>query len=179
MSLRILLPMLFLSAGFFQKAAAQDVAVKTNGLYWMTTTMNAGVEVGLSRKVTIELAGAYNPWTFKDNKKLRFWLVQPEAKYWLCEKFEGHFIGVHAHAAQFYSTLANRRRDGYLAGGGISYGYDWMLSPHFNLEAEVGLGYAHLWYKESDCIPCLKSYERKHKDYVGPTKAALSLIYFF
>lgn len=179
MSLRFLLMMLFLSVGFFLKAVAQEVAVKTNALYWMTTTLNASAEFGLSRKVTLELAGAYNPWTFKDNKKLRFWLVQPEAKYWLCEKFEGHFIGVHAHAAQFYSTLANRRRDGYLAGGGISYGYDWMLSPHFNLEAEVGLGYAHLWYKESDCIPCLKSYERKHKDYVGPTKAALSLIYFF
>ena len=179
MSLRFLLMMLFLSVGFFQKAAAQEVAVKTNGLYWMTTTLNAGVEVGLSRKVTLELAGAYNPWTFKDNKKLRFWLVQPEAKYWLCEKFEGHFIGVHAHAAQFYSTLANRRRDGYLAGGGISYGYDWILSPRLNLEAEVGLGYAHLWYKESDCIPCIKKYERKHKDYVGPTKATLSLIYFF
>ena len=125
MSLRFLLMMLFLSVGFFQKAAAQEVAVKTNGLYWMTTTLNAGVEVGLSRKVTLELAGAYNPWTFKDNKKLRFWLVQPEAKYWLCEKFEGHFIGVHAHAAQFYSTLANHRRDGYLAGGGISYGYSF------------------------------------------------------
>lgn len=171
--------MLFLSVGFFQKAVAQEVAVKTNALYWMTTTLNVSAEFGLSRKVTLELAGAYNPWTFKDNKKLRFWLVQPEAKYWLCEKFEGHFVGVHAHAAQFYSTLANRRRDGYLAGGGFSYGYDWMLSPHFNLEAEVGIGYARLWYKESDCIPCLKSYERKHKDYVGPTKAALSLIYFF
>ena len=179
MSLRFLLMMLFLSVGFFQKAAAQEVAVKTNGLYWMTTTLNAGVEVGLSRKVTLELAGAYNPWTFKDNKKLRFWLVQPEAKYWLCEKFEGHCIGVHAHAAQFYSTLAHKRRDGYLAGAGISYGYDWILSPRLNLEAEIGAGYARLWYKESDCIPCMKSYERKHKNYFGPTKAALSLVYFF
>ena len=43
MSLRFLLMMLFLSVGFFQKATAQEVAVKTNGLYWMTTTLNAGV----------------------------------------------------------------------------------------------------------------------------------------
>ena len=47
------------------------------------------------------------------------------------------------------------------------------------LEAELGVGYARLWYKESDCIPCMKSYERKHKNYFGPTKAALSLVYFF
>ncbi len=157
----------------------QDIALKTNGLYWATTSMNASAEMALSDKVTVELAGAYNPWTFKDNKKLRFWLVQPEAKYWLCEKFEGHFVGIHAHGAQFYSTLANRRRDGYLAGAGFSYGYDWMLAPRLNLEAEIGLGYAHMWYKESDCIPCIKSYERKTKDYVGPTKVALSIAYFF
>ncbi|WP_337386130.1 DUF3575 domain-containing protein [Prevotella sp.] len=161
------------------KVGAQEMAIKTNGLYWLATTPNLGAEVALSNKFTLELSGAYNPWTFKDNKKLRFWLVQPEMKYWFCEKFEGHFVGVHAHGAQFYSTLAHRRRDGYLAGAGFSYGYDWMLAPRINLEAEIGLGYAHLWYKESDCIPCIKNYERKTKDYFGPTKAAFSLVYFF
>lgn len=160
-------------------ASGQDIALKTNGLYWLTTTPNIAAEVGLSDKTTLELAAAYNPWTFKDNKKLRFLLLQPEVKYWLCQKYEGHFIGVHAHGAQFYSTLAHKRRDGYLAGAGFSYGYDWILSPRLNLEAEIGVGYAHMWYKESDCIPCIKSYERKQKNYVGPTKAALSLVYFF
>lgn len=165
--------------GLHNTMNAQDVAVKTNGLYWLATTPNIGAEFALANKWTAELTGAYNPWTFKDNKKLRFWLAQPEVKYWFCEKFEGHFVGIHAHGAQFYSTLAHKRRDGYLAGAGISYGYDWILSPHFNIEAEIGLGYARLWYKESDCIPCIKNQVRKHKDYVGPTKAAISLIYIF
>ena len=75
--------------------------------------------------------------------------------------------------------LTDRRRDGYLAGAGFSYGYDWILKPNLNLEAELGVGYAHLWYKESDCIPCIKKFERKHKNYVGPTRAAVSLVYFF
>ena len=159
--------------------SGQDVALKTNTLYWLATTPNIAAETALSDKVTLEVAGAYNPWTFANNKKLRFWMVQPEVKYWLCQKFEGHFFGIHAHGAQFYSTLAHKRRDGYLAGAGFSYGYDWILSPRLNLEAEIGAGYARLWYKESDCIPCMKSYERKHKNYFGPTKAALSLVYFF
>lgn len=120
-------------------AMAQDIAIKTNGLYWLATTPNIGLEVATSDKISIELAGAYNPWTFKNDKKLRFWLAQPEAKYWFCEKFEGHFIGLHAHGGQFYSTLAGKRRDGYLAGGGISYGYDWILSPHFNIEPKSAL----------------------------------------
>lgn len=165
--------------GIAQTVNAQSIGVKTNGLYWLTTTTNAAIEISTGKKHSIELAGAYNPWTFRNNKKLRFLLLQPEVKYWFCEKFEGHFVGVHAHGAQFYSTLGNKRRDGYLAGAGISYGYDWILSPHLNLEAEIGVGYARLWYKESDCIPCLKGEQRVRMDYVGPTKAALSLIYFF
>ena len=179
MILKIIFVILCLAGSVSNRACAQDVALKTNALYWMTTTTNAAAEIALSNKATLELSVAYNPWTFKDNKKLRFLLVQPEARYWMCEKFEGHFVGFHAHAAQFYSTLANRRRDGYLAGAGFSYGYDWILKPNLNLEAELGVGYAHLWYKESDCIPCIKKFERKHKNYVGPTRAAVSLVYFF
>ena len=127
-------------------AWGQDVALKTNGLFWLTTTPNVGVEVALTPKYTLELAGAYNPWTFKDDKKMRFWLVQPELKYWLCEKFEGHFVGLHLHGAQYYGGFKKKRYDGYLAGGGFTYGYDWILSPHWNLEAAIGIGYARLWY---------------------------------
>ncbi len=158
---------------------AQNVAVKTNGLYWLAITPNVGVEIALSRKVTLDLSAAYNPWTFKDDKKMRFWLAQPEAKYWFCEKFEGHFVGVHIHGAQYFGGFNDKRYDGYLAGGGFTYGYDWILSPHWNIEAAIGIGYAHLWYKESPRIPCMKCYEDKHKNYFGPTKAAISLVYIF
>lgn len=170
---------LLLVVGFNREAVAQEVALKTNALYWIAATPNLGIETALSDKTTLSLSGAYNPWTFSNNRKLRFWLVQPELKHWLCEKFEGHFVGIHAHGAQFYSTLAHRRRDGYLAGAGISYGYDWILSPRLNLEAELGVGYARLWYKESECIPCIKTQEKKQRNYVGPTKVALSMVYFF
>ena len=81
--------------GLGAAAYSQQIAVKTNGLYWLTTTPNVGVEVALNNKFTFDLSAAYNPWTFKDDKKMKFWLIQPEARYWLCEKFEGHFVGVH------------------------------------------------------------------------------------
>ena len=80
--------------------SAQDFALKTNTLYWLTTTMNVEAEVALSNKWTADLSVAYNPWTFNDDKKMRLLLLQPEAKYWLCEKFEGHFVGLHLHGAQ-------------------------------------------------------------------------------
>lgn len=170
---------IFLLSGFFSTLSAQDVAIKTNGLYWLATTPNAGIEFALSKKMTLDLSAAYNPWTFKDDKKMHFWLAQPELKYWFCEKFEGHFVGLHLHGAQYYGGFGDKRYDGYLAGGGFTYGYDWILSPHWNLEAAIGVGYARLWYKESDRIPCLKCYEKKQKNYIGPTKVALSLVYIF
>lgn len=168
-----------LAIGLVQITRAQEVAVKTNALMWATTTLNAGVEVALSPKYTLELAAAYNPWTFKNDKKMHLWLAQPELKYWLCEKFEGHFLGLHLHGGQYYGGFSKKRYDGYLAGGGFTYGYNWILSPHWNLEAAIGLGYARLWYTESPRIPCEKCGEEKHKNYVGPTKAAVSLIYLF
>lgn len=179
-SLIVKFVLLYLFAmGGLTSLTAQDVALKTNGLYWLTTTPNLGVEFALSPKYTLDLSAAYNPWTFKNDKKMHFWLAQPELKYWLCEKFEGHFFGLHLHGAQYYGGFGSKRYDGYLAGGGVTYGYNWILSPRWNLEAAVGLGYARLWYDESPRVPCEKCSEKKHKNYVGPTKAAVSLIYLF
>jgi len=160
-------------------ATCQEFALKTNALYWLTTTPNLSVEAGLSRNVTFELFGAYNPWTFKDDKKMKCWVVQPELKLWLCDRWEGHFFGIHAFAAQYFGGFHSKRYDGYLAGAGITYGYDWILSPRWNIEAEIGVGYARLWYKESERIPCEKCHTNEHKNYFGPTRVALSLVYLF
>lgn len=45
------------------EACAQDVAVKTNLLYWATTTPNLGMEIGLGKQTTLDIVGGYNPWT--------------------------------------------------------------------------------------------------------------------
>ena len=163
----------------FTGASAQRVALKTNGLFWAALTPNAGVEVKLAERITTDWQLAYNPWTFKDDKKMRFWLIQPELRYWLCEAFEGHFVGAHLHGAQYFGGFKEKRYDGYLAGGGLTYGYDWILSPHWNLEALVGVGYARLWYKESPRIPCAECQTDVKDNYWGLTKLALSISYIF
>ena len=175
----LFITLILLGLSWNSNLSAQDFAVKTNALYWMTTTPNAAFEFAAGRKLTVNLAAAYNPWTFSNERKMRFWLAQPEVRYWLCEKQEGHYVGLHLHGAQFYGGFNDKRYDGYLAGAGISYGYNWILSPHWNLEAAIGLGYAYLWYKESDRIYCEKCHTDKTKNYVGPTQAAVSLVYVF
>lgn len=160
-------------------ANAQDFALKTNALYWLTTTPNLSAEIGLSRNVSLELFGAYNPWTFNDDKKMKCWAVQPEVRLWTCDRWEGHFFGVHAFGAQYFGGFKSKRYDGYLAGAGVTYGYAWILSPRWNLEAEIGVGYAHMWYKESPRIPCTKCQSSKNTNYVGPTKTSVSIVYLF
>lgn len=194
---------------------AQTAAVKTNLLGWATTTLNIGAELGVGQKSTVQIFGALNPWDFGDEKHFRIWNVEPEYRYWFCEKFNGHFIGVHALGGQYNAKNMNfplksliigstvdpitgdpaseekgwpdltseqnkgRHVEGWYAGAGITYGYQWMLSRHWNFEGSVGLGYDHIKYRQYPCVECGALKKRGRSNYFGPTKLALSLIYVF
>ena len=182
-----------LFAGMF--ASAQKVALKTNLLYDATATVNAGIEIGLAPRWTLDISGNFNDWTMSHNRKWKHWLVQPEARYWFCERFSGHFIGIHAHGGEYnfgnlkngikflgsdFSKLTDNRYQGWYVGGGLSYGYAWILGKHWNLEAELGIGYI---YTRFDKYPCAECGEKIEEDashhYLGPTKLALSIVYLF
>ena len=108
-------------------------AIKTNALYWATSTPNLGFEVALAKKLTLDVSGNYNPWKFSKDRQIKHWLVQPELRYWLCERFNGSFFGLHGHYADVNMSnldifgLGNYRYDGKIYGAGISYGYHWIL----------------------------------------------------
>lgn len=182
--------------GFFATLRAQEIALKTNLLYDATTTMNLGVEFGLSPQWTLDVAGNYNPWTFTDDRKIRHWLTQAELRYWPCRKFNGHFWGFHEHFGAFdaggmlpwgfktgkmlgmeSSTLRDYRYEAWFVGAGVSYGYHWLLGNRWGLEATLGLGYTYLNYDKFRCGKCGEKLNSGTKHYVGPTKAGITLIY--
>ena len=167
---------------------AQRIAVKVNSLYWATLTPNLSAEIGEGDKSTLELNIGLNTFTFSNNKKFKHWLFQPEFRYWICEKFNGSFIGVHAHAARFnvggldiplgrLSILKNHRYEGYLYGAGVSYGYQWVITPRWNFELNMGAGYARINYTQYPCVKCGVKEDDGDYDYWGVTKTAVSLIY--
>ncbi|MCC8094572.1 MAG: DUF3575 domain-containing protein [Tannerellaceae bacterium] len=167
---------------------SQEVTIGTNLLYWGTTSPNLSVETALSKKTTLELTGAYNPFNLGEHKKFKHWKIQPELRLWNCEKFVGSFFGIHGFYSEFnvgginfpgkiLSGLKENRYQGYTAGGGISYGYQWYLSPHWNLEAMIGVGYAYIHYDKYECKNCGRHLKTSHKHYVGPTRVGVSLIY--
>ncbi len=186
---KILLTMCLLTLAIVLRA--QDVALKTNALYWATTTPNIGVEASLGKKQTIQLFYGFNPWKFSSGTSTRHWVVQPEWRYWFCEAFNGWFVGVHAMGGQFnianikdislpvFDEADRRRYEGWFAGGGITAGYQWVLSKHFNVEASLGVGYNYVSYDKYVCGNCGRLLESKDDNYLGVTKAALSAIYIF
>ena len=102
------------------EAALPLLEVKTNALYWTTASLNAGFEVGLTPRITFEIDAGYNPWTFSDNRKFKFWMIQPEIRHWFRNRFEGHFWGVHLLYADFnvggmkFLGMSDRRYQGAL-----------------------------------------------------------------
>jgi hypothetical protein len=88
--------------------SAQDWAVKTNIVYDATATANLGVEIGLAPKWTLDFSGNLNAWSKNDKTKWKHWLLQPEARYWFCDRFSRHFVGVHGIAAAFnFGSIKN------------------------------------------------------------------------
>ena len=45
-----------------------------------------------------------------------------------------------------FSTLKDTRYQGWFVGGGIAYGYAWILGRHWNIETEIGVGYSYTRY---------------------------------
>ena len=162
--------------------------VKSNLLYDAVTTFNLGAEFRLSPYLTLDVSGSYNPWTFSDNKKLKHVSVQPELRYWLYEPFNGHFLGAHLLYTYYnvggvrlplgiFPELKDYRFQGNGYGAGFSYGYQWLLSNRWNLEATFGFGYLYLDHRRYECRTCGDKVGRESKHYFGPTKVGLSLIY--
>lgn len=174
-------------------ANAQKWAVKTNLLYDAAANVNLGAEVGLAPKWTLDVSADLNAWTIRDHK-WKHWFVQPEARYWFCDRFARHFLAFHAIGGQFnvgnidldfkflgtdFSRLKDYRYQGWGIGAGVGYGYDWILGKHWNLEVEIAFGYVYLKYDRYKCQDCGRKTGDGHHNYWGPTKAALNLVYIF
>ena len=174
---------------FPSESSAQDFAVKTNILYDATATANLGLEIGLAPKWTLDVSGNLNAWDINSeaNRKWKHWLLQPEARYWLCERFNGHFFGLHTGYG-FYNiggvrvlfhdkATADRRYQGWATGVGVSYGYSWILGKRWNLEANIGFGYVYTNYDQYDCVTCGQYRGTRSKHLFLPTRAGISLVY--
>ena len=175
---------------------AQVAGIKTNLVYDATASVNLGVEVGLAPRLSLDLSGTLNLWTWKDNMKWKHWMVQPELRLWTCQRFAGHFFAAHAIAGQFnfgniqnnikllgtdFSILSKERYEGWAVGAGLGYGYALPLGKHWNLEGELGFGAIYSRARGFECDVCNRPTTTDPVSKLRPalTKAAISIVYLF
>ncbi len=169
--------------------------LRTNLLYLATATPNISVDFGFAQHWSLSLTAGYNPWKYPkrnrdDNKtvnpKTLHWLVMPELRLWFREHLERGYLGLYGQFAQynvggisFIPALNENRYEGRLYGGGVSLGWHWWLGRKHRtgLEASIGIGYLRLHYDKYRACNCSGLLETTDRNYVGPTKVALSLTY--
>lgn len=170
---------------------AQTFAVKTDLVKWGTASLNIEPELKVGKHSSVALGISWNPWTFNEAEKNMKWkhlLVQPEYRYWFCNVFEGHFVGLHPFYSRFnagnidlpfniWSGLEDHRYQGNLWGAGIGYGYQWILSRHWSMEAEIGLGFGYMDADKYRCEKCGLKLDEVSRFAFMPTKFSLSFIY--
>ncbi len=168
---------LFLAFASFSVLSAQRVVLKSNMLYWATLSPNVGAEFRLSQHFTLNMEVAANPFEIGD-KKLNMATFTPEVRYWLHARPQAHyFIGAMALGSIYDIHLKETTHKGDALGLGLTFGYSFVLSKRFSLEATVGAGVLHYReIKNPDGMP-MPSSPNNEKTILAPLKAGLTLAY--
>lgn len=198
MSLKSITITLAAAAGLLLPAingyAETRVGIKTNLISDVALSPNLGIEAGLAPKWSMELVGQLNLWKI-DGRSWKHAYLLLEPRYWFCDRFAGHFIGLHVLGGTYnfgnlnipydflgsnLKNLKDKRYQGWAYGVGASYGYAWPLAKHWNIEAELGIGWLHTKFDSYPCTICGTAIEKnKPHNYFGITKTAVNLVYLF
>lgn len=162
-------------------------AVRTNLL---VPALNIGAEVPLGNSWSFSV-DYYYPWLWPSPKnkecfELLGWSV--EGRYWFGkdrkaeDRLKGHSIGVYGAVGYYDFEWNYKGRQGEFVSAGVDYTYSLPVGrkKRVNLEFTVAVGCIHSWAKS---YVVSGEYGQLHPepgivlfDYVGPTKAAVSLV---
>lgn len=90
-----------------------------------------------------------------------------------------NYDGKFPNHGNVFKAVRDTRVEGAFVGGGVTVGYQWILNRHWNLEAEVGAGYDYVWTDHYKCSECDKLLHSGGVNYLGLTKAGISVMYVF
>ncbi len=165
-------------------------ALKTNVLYLLALTPNIGAELCIGGQWSIAANWQYAWWSsesvdwyhrlYGGDLSLRRWFGK-RAKQ---SPLSGHHVGVYAQMMT-YDFLFGKNRIGELAerwgyAVGVEYGYSLPIGESLSIDFSLGVGYLSNEYKryerQDDCYVWI---DTRHRDYFGPTKAEVSLVWRF
>ena len=173
----------------FQDAVAQRIALRNNLLYDATLSPNLGMEIKLDSTWSAGLNVGLNAWDIdkSSNKKWRHFLVSPNVRkyhnykygrdsvttrrvnYLELDAIYSHYnVGNTKIPFGLYSAVKDRRLQGDLLALGGKYGYSWILSRDWRIEAEAGVAIGYAWFKEYDCDHCGTYYGKGDRIFLLP-----------
>lgn len=147
MNLKIkhILPLLLLLISI--SSYGQQVAIKTNGMYWLATTPNVGFELVTGERTSLDISAAITNRVWSNSCKMV--VLQPEWRYW----FNGRpmvreYIGIAALGSSYDITWGRRTYDGDAFGAGLTMGYALPLNKRLTIEFYGGFGAVYFRQKQ-------------------------------
>ena len=189
-----------------EKVSAQTLALRNNLLYDATLTPNIGAELRIDSAWTAGVNIGVNAWDIdkSKNKKWRHLLIAPNVRRYFGHKSDKpasrSLWGIPADASRrmsymefdaifshfnvgntkipfgLYKSIQDRRLQGDLFALGGKYGYSWILSRDWRLEAEAGIAIGYAWFKEYDCDHCGTFYGKGDRIFLLP-QLGINVVY--
>lgn len=179
-------------------AFAQRYSVSTNFVEWANLgTVNADAGMAVSRHFSLHAGFRYNNWLYRkgdpdarledpsgdterqfQNKKqaynvtLRWWPWHIYSGWWgyvRAQYMEYNRGGLFRHIAD----------EGDAVGGGIGFGYTYMIHKNWNVEFGAGVWAGYTKYTEYRCTNCGAISDSGEKAFILPDDVFVSLIYIF
>lgn len=162
-------------------ASAQYTAVRVNALGWATGTLNAGVDVAVAQKWSVELSGYWNPIS-TESLRANVLAATIGVRRWRFEPHVGLFWGLHSTLAKYKVGNSRTRYNGWTTGIGSSVGYSWMLAKRWNLTLEGGVGIYYMddlrWHPDPSPYEAIR-YEHCRRIVLAPSKIEVAFSYLF
>ncbi len=166
-------------------------ALKTNLLFDVASAINAEIEIPIGRRWS--MAGEWIfPWWLHEKKQYALQVGNGnfEVKHWFGERTErerltGWFMGLYGGVGYYDLEWKDRGWQGEFLHAGLSAGYAHTLgrSGIWRMEYTLGFGYMGTDYREyvpkmgGDDQWHLMLRSRGHRDWIGPTRAKVSLVW--
>ncbi|MDE6205436.1 MAG: DUF3575 domain-containing protein [Duncaniella sp.] len=169
-------------------------ALRTNLLFDMLAAPTIGAELYLGHNFSVQGQWTYAWWSHRS--KNFFWRIYGGdigVRWWFGRKprkhpLSGHHVGIYAQAVIWDFELGGRGYMGGVPGGaiwnranigaGVEYGYSMPVSDRWNIDFCIGIGYLGGACREY--LPECGYYvwqSTRNLNYIGPTKAEISLVY--
>jgi len=182
------------SVAFYKKYLRESrfrMSVRTNLLYDLALVPNVGFDFRLFNNISLSTSWNYANWQNKPRNiiykvyggdvSIRYWFGWDRQRH----PMTSHHIGPYGQMAVFDFAFGKNRFSApqWLWAAGVEYGYSIPVKKgKATVDFTVGIGYSQgyydFWHLETNSAGegCYTWDEKHHYQYIGPTKAEISLI---